>query len=652
MLSYSEMQKAIIQGLEDRLRAVLPEVRLTFKNANGPHFDLVRQWLREVTIEDVDLVITIGNNSSQIAVELFNGRKYPLPTIFCAVAEEFISTFQKEIEGGAHYLTGVYAEQLPNHVPMQMVLRMYPNISKIFLPYLKFAKFGRMGYEVQRMVEYCKDRDIDVIATSIDDISDYSTLLKHINETDVTLVLEGGVTGSDTAKIDELCKQAKKPFIGDGQQAAESGGIYGFREDYHFMGAKVAEYAEQILKQGKKPHELELHKVHISVHLRAPASTTEQSTGVFISDDVLASCDGMFLDKDIATKTIAFSSPGESVFSLGMTFLLSQMLRSEKRIQYIVRPYTAFDKAQEKHQQTRLLSGVYEHLTFFDDAHAYAVWQKAKRSGLNMPPSIVISFNDNQVRPKWHHEVRAAGGVLVHVSVPAPDPLQPLRMLRESAPNIKHITAFVSANPGQLPLYLQSRFSLVRRACQKYGITLRVVGSDRPDLLPQLRRELITPDQTDACFFYHDAMNGRHASHLIDLCRERGVLMCAGGLVFGKIAPLCYGVNMTKLREYVYAYLDVFLRRKRLPENQEVTFLHDEIYAMSVNHNICKKMGVGVPKSARFPVVDISHEKQISSAMNASERPDGCFEKLAHIQKEQSEKAQKLFDNVSVKIDG
>jgi ABC-type uncharacterized transport system substrate-binding protein len=648
MLSGDSMQMAILYGIEDRMRAILPGAKVLVKNADGPNEHLIKRWASELTVEESDLVVTIGNRSSQIALEEFNGRKHPLPAIFCAIGVEGVEGLEQERERGLDFATAVYAEPMPDHIPMQMVLRLYPNVNTVFLPYLRVAKFERMEYEVQRMVEYCKDREIEVISQAIDEIKDYNELLPFIRQADVTLTIEGGLTAKDTQAIDACCKAEGKPFVGDGQQALDSGGVYGFKDDYHFMGAKVAEYAEQILKQGKSPKELEPYMVAFSRGLR----TAEPSTGVFISDDVLASCDGMFLDKDIPTKTIAIASPGESVLALGSTFLLSQVLRLEKRVQYIARPYAAYDRDQTKYQRKRLLTGVYEHITFFDDAHAYDVWQEAKRQKVAMPPCTVVTVGDNCVKPKWHHEVRNAGGVLVHVALPAPDPLQPLRMLLEAAPHIKHITAFVSAAPDNLPSFLHARLAQVRRACTVRGVTLRVSGSDRSDLLPQIRREHMTPEQTDACFFYQDALNGRQASHLIDICRERGIIVCAGGVVYGQISPLCYGVNMVKLREYLFTYLDIYLRRKRLPDNQEVIFSHDDIYTTCVNQKICTKMGLVAPKMVSCGSVDTLHEKVIGPVMNASEREDGSFERLAKAEKEQSARAQKLFDEAYRKLNG
>jgi hypothetical protein len=63
-------------------------------------------------------------------------------------------------------------------------------------------------------------------------------------------------------------------------------------------------------------------------------------------------------------------------------------------------------------------------------------------------------------------------------------------------------------------------------------------------------------------------------------------------------------------------------------------------------------MGLVAPKMVSCGSVDTLHEKVIGPVMNASEREDGSFERLAKAEKEQSARAQKLFDEAYRKLNG
>jgi hypothetical protein len=224
-------------------------------------------------------------------------------------------------------------------------------------------------------------------------------------------------------------------------------------------------------------------------------------------------------------------------------------------------------------------------------------------------------------------------------------------MLYEAAPHIKKVTLFIKENIPNPSPFLAKRLEHVQAFCATHNLELRVVGGPGIIDMYDERKKYISPDQTDACLFYHDLMDGRHASHLIDLCRERGIVLCAGGISFGQIAPICYGVDTLKLREYLVEIAQT-LSRGETPEKDEVIFTHSEIYAACVNARICKKMDMKTSSFAAQQFVDTLHEKSIGPAMNASERADGSFERLAKAEKEYSARAQKLFDEAYRKLNG
>ena len=153
-------------------------------------------------------------------------------------------------------------------------------------------------------------------------------------------------------------------------------------------------------------------------------------------------------------------------------------------------------------------------------------------------------------------------------------------------------------------------------------------------------------DKTDACFFYHDAIPGHGTSGLVDACRTNNIPVCAGGVSYGQIAPLCYGINMIALRDTVVDAVHNYLKHQSLPEQLEISFEQEKIYAASINSKICKEMGLQISSLAKQCLVDMLHESEISDGMNATERDKGFEERAQEARKRIERTAREMIEKL------
>ena len=314
--SKGPLQKVVLSGFYEKLSSV-SDLDIREYVANGRNEDLLRVWINKISIEDTELIVAVGEWATSVIVKELSSRKFPIPVLYVAVNERNIPQLNSD------FITGVYSECVQDHIPMQMFFRLYPNAEKLLAPYRTAARFGRASYEVQRLQRYCKERKVELTPLALDQASE-AEIVEHVAQCDAVLMLEGCFIASDSELIKQQCKAADKPYIGDGEGALKRGGMYGFKEDFRFMGAKAGEFAEKIVCHDVVPSDITPYQVRNSRYSFATDSTEQSSGGVFMADDVVAALEGnMTAHRDQPTYRIACSMIMETAFSLGKLFCLS-----------------------------------------------------------------------------------------------------------------------------------------------------------------------------------------------------------------------------------------------------------------------------------------------------------------------------------------
>ena len=93
--------------------------------------------------------------------------------------------------------------------------------------------------------------------------------------------------------------------------------------------------------------------------------------------------------------------------------------------------------------------------------------------------------------------------------------------------------------------------------------------------------------------------------------------MCAGGLVYGQVAPACYGIDIVKLVKYASQAIQAMVSDQKMSQERDVK----QWYVMSINEMLSHKMGLHIPPSLRmaltYGMTPVDHEQALSSGMNA-----------------------------------
>lgn len=613
------LQEKVLQGIYSHFKKTLPNAEFYELDAKGPNDETIKGWLAEITVEYIDLVITIGDRPLTLLLDDFKNRRFHVPTIFCCVSSEIAEQAQQTVADGAEYLSGIFVEPMDNKLPIQLMMRAISGSRRLLLPYRGDAKGGRVSHEVEQIKKYCEDRGITVTTIELDKVKKITDLRGAITSNDGVVIPEGGVTPLDVEKIGTLCEEEKVPLLAGGQGLQKRGGIYGFKDDFIYIGVKVAEMGSAIVLNNKKPIEIPIQEIEHSRKLHNINAKSMAKCGVFIADDVVSSLDKKIIkNQDLPTAIIGMSYINETSFSYGLHMLTGQLLAQEDNTFFCIWDYNAWWENKDfmrKHVKYVSKKNV-ETMVFFDDRMAHLVWKEVHRTGTKFPPIIIASFEDEIVDEKWHVRARAEGYTVIRIVLPSPDPIVQLDLLYESMESLKTLTVFLKCDPDKMPLFIEKRVEKLRNECTKRGIELKTIGAFSYGELIDIVNEL-TPESSDAYLCFQDFFCGKVGAYLLQRCLEMGIPVSAGGLSWSQIAPLCYGVDLVEFRKFLCDVIKRTVGGKHTPEDDYFKFenRHD-VYRFCFNQLLCEKLGL---KFASPLLQQLTHQcKDIMYERNAA----------------------------------
>lgn len=625
MAQKGRLQTFVAERLERDLAQTCPsDYKISCQEfiAGSVREDRMREIMTEMTIDDVDLIVTIGFTATKIAAEVIRKKRRPIPTVFCAISDYIAEDLAPVLKSENSFMTGLYIKSVPEYMPIQMILRACPSAKKFLIPYRSGTKFGRITYEVQSIKEYFELRSVQVDDIDLETTTDPVVLREKIAAVDAVVIPESGTSTDDVQNIEKMCADLSVIFFGDGQQVLKKGGVYAFKRDFEFIGAKAAALTLEVLVEKKHPSQLPPETLKSSRKVQGISSEVVSKSGVFIADDVVASLEGEIENDDVPTFVIGMSCYAQTSFSFALQMITWQRLLKDKESCYIVHPYDGRreNKAfMEKHIQYLAKRNLHV-MVYFDDQLAHLVWQEAMRKQLKLPAMVVIAMEDECVKKPWHNEARNADYRLSHIKIPQINPLIQLELLHEALPLLKKLTLVVNCNPEYAHDHLAARIMLLHEACAKRGIKLTVIGGPSFHEMHQIASSL-TPDSADALMFYQDAFCARVGAHLVRRCDELGIPVCAGGMMWAQIAPLCYGVDMLKVREIARDFIDNFTNQANSSNNQDITLKTRDAYGFSFNEALCKKHRLRFSPTAQmlvdFQRYDMMHERNIAACIEA-----------------------------------
>ena len=114
-----------------------------------------------ITIKQIDLIICIGSISSKEVFEATKSYRKPPPVIFSGVLDPVEMGLIASLHDSCNHLTGVMMEGITDVIPAKLVLRAYPNLRNLMIPYrpnLQGAKQSLMRSRLKNILKNAVSR--------------------------------------------------------------------------------------------------------------------------------------------------------------------------------------------------------------------------------------------------------------------------------------------------------------------------------------------------------------------------------------------------------------------------------------------------------------------------------------------------------------
>lgn len=274
----------IEHGFRDQLeRSKNASYTFTTFNGNGNR-QLMRAQVEEALVGDYDLIFTIGGGLSALSKELAEKKGRLKPIVCTAIADPFGLKLIKSIERSG--TNAVCVLELPNFdLHAKMLVAVKPEVKNILLVY---DPTQGSGLETERAsLELALNKyGIVLRALPVSTAQEvYAKTASMLGNADMVMILKDHTTVSAVDGLIKICSQRGIPLMASDLNSGDKGAAlsFGIHEgDYGIVGA---DFASEILEQGKKVEELASRPV-VKMYLKINASTAKKQ-GLTLTDDQL-----------------------------------------------------------------------------------------------------------------------------------------------------------------------------------------------------------------------------------------------------------------------------------------------------------------------------------------------------------------------------
>jgi putative tryptophan/tyrosine transport system substrate-binding protein len=238
---------------------------LVFKVQNAHNDTLLqRSIVQQFVSQDIDLIVPIGTNTTNMTISLAQGR----PVLGMAILEEENTAQQYQI----HNATGVH-DELSAYQQLPFLTDLFPDLSKMTIV---FSASEKVFKEVQVFEELAKNNGIAIQKLMINNLTDMNSVSKVIDSnSELIFIFKDHLVVSGTTSLAQTAYKMQIPLISsdEGSVVAGASCALGVRESA--IGIQGAYMAEKILS-GTPPKDIPIkHLEDLTIFINPQACSDQ-----------------------------------------------------------------------------------------------------------------------------------------------------------------------------------------------------------------------------------------------------------------------------------------------------------------------------------------------------------------------------------------
>ena len=234
------------EGFKDAFKEAGIDVEYDEQNAQGD-ITIANTIANKFVTDKVDLIFSIATPTTQAAVNATES----IPIVFTSVTDpEAAGLLKPNVTGSSDRVDNV-GEQL------DVLKELNPNATTIGILYNSSEQNSVTQVELIKKV--AAEKGIKVEEQSVTAVSELTQALDNLlSKTDALYIPTDNLVVSNMPVVVERANTAKKIVIATDEGSVINGALYTKGIDFYELGKEAGKLAVQILKDGKKPSELEI----------------------------------------------------------------------------------------------------------------------------------------------------------------------------------------------------------------------------------------------------------------------------------------------------------------------------------------------------------------------------------------------------------
>lgn len=235
-----ENRKGFIKALEDKGFKVGENLEIDYQNAQGD-LNTAQTIAKQFSSQNKDLIFAISTPSAQAA---YNATK-KIPILMSAVTDPVSAGLVKSLENPNTNVSGT-SDYIPVSKQLELVKMFVPKAKNIGVLY----NTSEINSEVQvnKLREYCKKNDYNVVAVGITSTNEVNQAISSIlDKIDVLYVPTDQLVVSSMPIVVQKTLEKKIPIIASENGSVEVGALATQGIDYYKLGYKTGEMAAKVL---------------------------------------------------------------------------------------------------------------------------------------------------------------------------------------------------------------------------------------------------------------------------------------------------------------------------------------------------------------------------------------------------------------------
>lgn len=255
-------------------------------DTSGNNFEESKKATDKMITEGVDLIYTMGVNSTRAAKEITAEKNPDLPVVFGVVSDPVGGGLVKSEVSSGNNLTGVTpSQEIVGSKRLEIFLEISPSLKRIIFPWNNPNTTGVS--DLRKAALFLKIEFLDKEVKNVNEIDSFLASFPF-RKGDGILRATDSVSAGRSKEMITFALNKKLPLAGTNLNDTRGGALFSYGASYMVIGEQAAILTHKIIR-GAKPFQLPIegaNQIELAVNLK-----TAQSIGLDISDEFLSKAD-------------------------------------------------------------------------------------------------------------------------------------------------------------------------------------------------------------------------------------------------------------------------------------------------------------------------------------------------------------------------